>query len=74
MMRIRLVNPAHVLPLPGQPGIVLKGTTILDVNPMDPFWAALLRDGSVTLVPEPDHGPAPHPAKAGSANAEKEAR
>jgi hypothetical protein len=44
---IQLANPEHRLPLPGQIGLFLTGNARISVNPLDPFWAALLRDQSV---------------------------
>lgn len=52
MITIQLSDPAHVLPLPGQPGRVLSGADTLTIDPENLFWAALLRDGSVRPVPK----------------------
>ena len=48
---VRLRDPAHVLPFPGQPHRHLKPEgEIVDIG--DPFWVVALADGSVELVPE----------------------
>lgn len=47
LTKIRLADASHRLPLPGQPGNELTGDTVITVNRADPFWAALLRDGSI---------------------------
>lgn len=44
---IRLADPSHSVPLPGQPGSALTGAESLTVNILDPFWSALWRDGSI---------------------------
>ena len=50
LTKIRLADASHRLPLPGQPGNELTGDTAITVNRADPFWAALLRDGSIVEV------------------------
>lgn len=64
--RIQLANPDHRLPLPGQTGMILTGTMTVLVNLSDPFWAALLRDGSIIearLAPAPANEPAKKEAR-----------
>lgn len=64
-MRCVLANPGHKLPMPDRGGRLFKpeGETV-DVE--DPFWMALLRDGSIR--PEEKRAPqkAPKAAKAAS--------
>lgn len=58
-MKIRLANPENRLPWPGVNGRFLTGTTVEDIDPYHPFWAACLRDGSVVAAPETDIKTAP---------------
>lgn len=52
LTKIRLADASHRLPLPGQPGGFLTGDGAFSVNLADPFWAALLRDGSIIEAPD----------------------
>lgn len=56
----RLADPAHVLPMPGQPGSVFPAEGRF-VDPADPLWGLLLADGSLVRA-EP--APVPPPAAA----------
>lgn len=60
---IRLADPSHSVPLPGQPGRVLSGTECMSVNILDPFWSALWRDRSIIEVPDESPGKTATPAK-----------
>ncbi len=46
-----LADPAHALPWPGVPGRVVTGAEPFEVQASHPFWAALLRDGSIIPAP-----------------------
>lgn len=65
MKTVRLADPSHVVPWPGVPGRVLTGAETVSVDDVNPFWAALIRDGSVVEIP------APAPAAATPAKEEK---
>jgi hypothetical protein len=71
MMRVKLADPSHILPLPDRPGQSLAGDAVIEINPASPTWAALLRDGSVI-----DAGPDASPAAlaAPETTSKKEAR
>lgn len=47
---VRLTNPQHRLPFPGQPGRFLDPAGE-PVDTADAFWAVALADGSVEIVP-----------------------
>lgn len=64
MITVRLKNPEDMLPFPGRPGSLAPATPF-EVDEMDMFWAACLRDGSIVLsdpAPAPA-GPSKKPAK-----------
>jgi hypothetical protein len=46
-----LADPAHALPWPDVPGRIVAGPAPFEVSPSHPFWAALLRDGSIIPAP-----------------------
>ncbi len=52
LMRIRLADPKHRVPLPGQPGRFLAGDGSITVNSLHPLWAEMLRDGSIVAAPD----------------------
>lgn len=48
----RLADPAHKLPMPGQPGSFFPAAgRAVDLS--DPFWHALVADGSLVIVEDP---------------------
>lgn len=55
MITVRLKNAGDKLPMPGRPGSLAPADPF-EVDEMDPFWAACLRDGSI--VPA-ESAPAP---------------
>ncbi|UNJ22051.1 sheath terminator protein [Microcystis phage vB_MweS-yong2] len=55
-MKVKLADPAHILPWPGAPGRFLAGDAVADVDPDHPFWRECLADGSV--IPAPASAPA----------------
>lgn len=57
--RVRLADAGATVPWPGVPGRLLPSTPF-SVSPLDPFFSALLADG--TLVRSPEEGSQPDPA------------
>lgn len=56
LVTVTLADASHKLPLPGKPGLYLEGE--ITVDPMEPFWAQCIGDGSVVIVPPKSGAPA----------------
>lgn len=46
-----LADPTQRVPWPGVPGRIITGDETITVSVIDPFWAALIADGTLIAAP-----------------------